>query len=687
MIRIIILITIVYAAVSGASVQVPADESRQEASMHLMPLPQSLVFTGGNLRIDAGFRAALSGARDSRLTEAAGRFLRRLRKKTGVPLAVLPVTDSKEAVFKVQCDGLDEQVQSIRTDESYSLQITNQDALLEAPSPVGILRGLETFLQLVDLNEESHFVPALKIEDRPRFCWRGLLIDVSRHWEPPQVMKRNLDAMAAVKMNVLHWHLSDDQGFRAESNRFPKLQREASDGKFYTQREMREIVAYARDRGIRIIPEFDMPGHTTAWLAAYPELASAPGPYQVERFWGIHDPCMNAASEELYTFLDSFLGEMAEIFPDEYFHIGGDEVNGKHWNANSAIQSFKTQHNLKDNRDLHAYFNKRLYAILAKHGKKMIGWDEILHPDLQKDIVIQSWRGLDSLADGVRSGYMGILSFGYYLDHMQPASYHYLVDPTGNEAALLTADAKSKVLGGEACMWAEFVTPDNIESRIWPRAAAIAERLWSPAESINIPEMYRRLEYINRELDLMGLRHTANYSRMLQRLVGNQCVTPLKIFADILEPTWLGTRQRTREYSQLTPLNRLVDVVLPESDTARRFEYSVDAFLSETSAPGDAYQQILESLIRWRDNGPKLKPLLGKSYLLQEAGSISEILIQLSNIGIQALDYIESRKKPSRFWQIEAAGLLDRAEKPHAEMLLAIVPSIRKLVWAANSIP
>ena len=301
MIRIIILITIVYAAVSGASVQVPADESRQEASMHLMPLPQSLVFTGGNLRIDAGFRAALSGARDSRLTEAAGRFLRRLRKKTGVPLAVLPVTDSKEAVFKVQCDGLDEQVQSIRTDESYSLQITNQDALLEAPSPVGILRGLETFLQLVDLNEESHFVPALKIEDRPRFCWRGLLIDVSRHWEPPQVMKRNLDAMAAVKMNVLHWHLSDDQGFRAESNRFPKLQREASDGKFYTQREMREIVAYARDRGIRIIPEFDMPGHTTAWLAAYPELASAPGPYQVERFWGIHDPCMNAASEELYT--------------------------------------------------------------------------------------------------------------------------------------------------------------------------------------------------------------------------------------------------------------------------------------------------------------------------------------------------------------------------------------------------
>ncbi len=188
--------------------------------------------------------------------------------------------------------------------------------------------------------------PAVHIEDHPRFPWRGLMMDVSRHWMPVDVVKRNLDAMAAVKLNVFHWHLSDDQGFRVESKRFPKLQELGSDGNFYTQDEIRQVVEYARARAIRVVPEFDIPGHTTSWFVGYPELASAPGPYKIERTWGIFQPTMNPAREETYQFLDAFIGEMAALFPDPYFHIGGDEVEETQWKQSASIQAFAREHQL-----------------------------------------------------------------------------------------------------------------------------------------------------------------------------------------------------------------------------------------------------------------------------------------------------------------------------------------------------
>ena len=218
-----------------------------------------------------------------------------------------------------------------------------------------------------------------------------------------------------------------------------------SEGNYYTQNQVREIVAYAGERGIRVVPEFDMPGHTTAMLVAYPELASAPGPYSIERSWTVFDPCMDPTKKKLYSFLDSFIGEMASLFPDEYFHIGGDEVSGKQWNANTKIRLFKKSKHFKNNRDLQAYFNQRLVKILAKHGKQMIGWDEILHPSLPKGIAIQSWRGQASLADGARRGYAGIISYGYYLDHMQPAAFHYAKDPISKESANLSNEEKKQM--------------------------------------------------------------------------------------------------------------------------------------------------------------------------------------------------------------------------------------------------
>ena len=345
-----------------------------------MPQPARLTAGQGKLKIDESFRIALTGYAEPRIERAAKRLLYQLSRKTGMPLGGAIEHDASRSTLQVRCDGPGEKVQSVKEDETYRLEVTPARATLHAHTVVGALRGLATFLQLVEPDSEQFSAPAVAIDDNPRFRWRGQHLDVCRHWLPLAVVKRTLDGMAAVKMNVFHWHLSEDQGFRIESKKFPKLQDMGSDGHFFTQDQVREVLEYARDRGIRVIPEFDIPGHTTSWFVGYPELASAPGPYRIERAWGIFDPCMDPTREEVYRFLDTFIGEMAALFPDEYFHIGGDEVNGKQWDGNPRIQAFKQQHGMKDNLDLQAYFNKRIQAIVEKHGKKMVGWDEILHP-------------------------------------------------------------------------------------------------------------------------------------------------------------------------------------------------------------------------------------------------------------------------------------------------------------------
>ncbi len=226
-----------------------------------------------------------------------------------------------------------------------------------------------------------------------------------------------------------------------------------------------------------------MPGHSTAWFVGHPELASGPGPYEIERGWGIFDPAMDPTNEKTYKFLDELVAEMTKLFPDHYFHIGGDEVNGKEWDANPKIQEFKKSHNLESNDALQAYFSGRVQKIVTRHGKAVVGWDEVFIPGVPKDIVIQSWRGQASLAQAATQGYHGILSNGYYLDLGWPAARHYAVDPMSGPGANLTPGQQQLILGGESCMWSEYVNPENIDSRIWPRNAAIAERLWSPQKS------------------------------------------------------------------------------------------------------------------------------------------------------------------------------------------------------------
>lgn len=291
-----------------------------------LPMPAVVRPGTGELVVTSSFAVSVGGAKDARLDRAVGRFQQALSRQTGITFATKPSKDataeprSGATGLHIQIDKAAHDPQQSGEDESYTLEVTPTGARLNAPTTLGAMYGLQTFLQLVQAGPKGFAAPAVSIEDKPRYAWRGLLIDACRHWMPPEVIKRNLDAMAAVKLNLLHWHLSEYQGFRVESKTFPKLQGMGSDGLFYTQAEIRDIVAYARDRGIRVVPEFDMPGHATAWFVGYPELGSGPGPYEIERHFGVFDPAMNPTRDSTYKFLDKFIKEMSKLFPDAYWH-------------------------------------------------------------------------------------------------------------------------------------------------------------------------------------------------------------------------------------------------------------------------------------------------------------------------------------------------------------------------------
>jgi hexosaminidase len=664
--------------------QEPRPAPAASATHNLMPVPASVNILRGRMKVEASFTAAIQGYSDERLLAGLRRALGRLESRTGLEFGREPASVPGAANLVLQCQGAGRAVASLEEDESYTLEVSERQVVINAQTVVGALRGLETFLQLLGGDASGYYIPEARIRDKPRFPWRGLLVDVGRHWQPVEVIKRNLDGMAAVKLNVLHLHLTEDQGFRIETKTFPKLYQSGSDNLYYTQDEIREIVAYAHARGIRVLPEFDIPGHTTAWFAGHPELASAPGPYQIERRFGVHDAAMDPTREETYKFLDKFLGEMAALFPDAYLHIGGDEVTGKHWRLNPQIQAFIARNNLRDKHGLQAYFNGRIEKILKKHGKRVVGWDEILHPQLPRDIVIQSWRGQQSLAEGARQGYTGILSSGYYLDYLLPAASHYLVDPVSPESGLNEAEA-ARVLGGEACMWSEYVSTENIDSRIWPRLAAIAERLWSPREVRDVEDMYRRLDAITVQLEEVGLTHRTYEGRMLRRLAGSENIEPLKVLIDVLAPS--VRRGEVRPITQMTPLTRLVDAAAPDARVAREFAAATDALLDDAPRFESRRERVRGLLDAWRASYASLRVMADRSPVGRDAGQLAGELSEMSGAGLEALQYLAAGVQPPVLWREEKLLLLDRVAKTPREVNFAILPSLRRLVFAAAELP
>ncbi len=647
----------------------------------IMPLPAHAVAGSGSFRLDGGFQIVFQGHTEPRLERATNRFLTNLSRETGI--LHFPAPSSSQPQFMIQTTAASDPVQQLGEDESYHLEVTSSKVLLSAPNPLGVMHGLQTFLQLVKATPQGFAVSALTIDDQPRFPWRGLMLDAGRHFMPVETVRQTLDGMEAVKLNVFHWHLSEDQGFRVESRTFPLLQQKGSDGNYYTQDQIREVIEYARDRGIRVIPEFDMPGHATAWFVGYPDLASGSGPYQIERKWGIFDPAMDPTRESTYVFLDKFIGEMTALFPDAYFHIGGDECNGKEWDRNQRIQQYMREHNLKDDAALQAYFTSRVQKLVTKRNKITVGWDEVLQPDTPKDVLIQSWRGQESLAEAAKRGYRGILSNGYYIDLNQPASEHYAVDPLEKATANLTPEQQTHILGGEATMWSEFTTPEIVGSRIWPRTAAIAERFWSPQSVKDVNSMYARLAIVSQNLAYYGQNYHANSENMLQRIAGTEDDAPLKVLASVVSPPKGYEREGLHDYNYYSPLNHLVDAVPPESDRAREFRHLADRIAAGQATVAET-NQARQWLTLWRDNDAALQPLLPQSDLTVELVPVSRNLAQAATIGLGALDVLAKQQPADAATQQKNLALLKTLEAPQAVLVNQMVPGVETLVRAAK---
>ena len=662
-----------------------ANSQIQKEQLDLMPWPQNVKLIEGTFGLSKNFKINITGDPNGRIFIGATNFLRRLDGRTGLFLEQAFLTKTNEypqAELQINCtrNGRIE----INEDESYRLSVTSNRIAINATTDLGALHGLETLLQLLQNNSTSYYFPIVEITDAPRFTWRGLMIDAARHFQPVDVIKRNLDAMASMKMNVFHWHLADDQGWRIELKNHPKLTELASDWKFYTQEEIKNIVKYADDRGILVIPEIDVPGHASALLTAYPEIGSKVSDgkvsYEVQRNSGIYNATLDPTNPKTYEILNSIFDEVCPLFTGNYFHIGGDENNGKEWNANPAIQQFMRENSMRSKHDLQTYFNMKLIPMLKKHDKKLMGWEEIMTENMSKDAIIHAWRGTNegqeaggALTKAAKSGYNTVLSNGFYIDLMLGLESHYLNDPLPKKI-VLTPEEKARVLGGEAAMWSELVTPLNIDSRIWPRTAAIAERLWSNADVNDMNSLRKRLKTISFRLEELGITHIRNKEVILRNISNNQDTRVLNDFSNLCEP--LKNYKRNgggKKYRMHSPLTLFADACNVDAPEALDFNVVVSAYLADKSKENKAV--VTNFFKKWIVTNSDLIVLSANAPLVQPLLPLSK---SLSDVSQQLLLLMEKKQKVNpKFLR----DLLEKCnERSSSDVELAVYGSLKKLV-------
>jgi hexosaminidase len=452
------------------------------------------------------------------------------------------------------------------------------------------------------------------------------------------------------------------------------------------------------------VPEFDMPGHGTSWILAYPELSPEAQITQLPVVYGTPTAVLDPTRESTYKFINTLVDEMGRIFPDEYFHIGGDEVQGTAWLSNPRVVEFMKKKGFTTPAELQAFFNQRLENILKKHDKKMIGWDEILNPALPKTIVIHSWRGEASLAEGARQGYQGILSAPYYLDGQKTSAQMFLDDPVPSDTAM-TADQQRLILGGEVCMWAEQLNPETVDSRVWPRTMAVAERFWSPQSDRDVSDMYRRLRINSLKLEDVGLQHISGPEVLRRNLLLKRDPQALDVLASVLEPVSFHERYGGQHTNGLTTLDRLVDAVVADPPSRQEIAGDVDALAGGVTVPplsdpklsldlsGDvpsgvasspevALRRLRQRFLSWQAAGPSLLEAVRETPRLSDAAVRAEQLGELAEVGLSALTYLQTHTVPPAGWQARQMSILDAASQPSALVRFTFLHSMRKLVLA-----
>jgi len=629
---------------------------------HLMPMPVvvkpsegTLVLTG--LSVDAP---------TPRLHAALLRLLGRLENSGGSTLPI--VEEGQGTPFLMEVQAVVSAHPMPDMDESYRLSIAADGVCLTAQSEVGALRGLQTLLQLFNSVEGSWRLPYCEIEDRPRFSWRGMLLDTSRHFMHKEHVLRLLDCMEVAKLNVLHFHLANDQGFRMECETFPKLHEEGSEGAYYTKEDMAEVVAFAADRGIRVVPEFCLPGHAVSWQVAYPELsASDDPPTRIGETRGAFSIPIDPSLEETYAFIDKFVAEMAQVFPDPHFHTGGDEVNPTAWKENPRIKAFMDARGFKRGRDLQAYFTGRYAALVAKHGKIPIGWEEVLHSDVPEDVIVHLWKDGAYAKDLAR--HPVLTSWNTYLDLQQPSDWLYRKDPLD---FTIDGDAPPEgldMVGAEMTNWAETIHGGNLDMRTWPRGAAIAERFWSPrtyCDERGADTLYARLDVFERYLTAAGSRHQGHAARACVELYEGADEEALGCFADLIEPAAYPFLRRRRlllermlprlfpapDVERYSDMRRFVDHLPAESMTGREFRIDVEEFAKKGDP--DLARSIAKRLLAWEALAKEVQTLARQNSAMRSDGleRLAIGLGRIARIGSSCLRALQKGRSlsPLRVW-------------------------------------
>ncbi len=634
----------------------------------LMPMPTVVTPDDGLLPL-AGF--ALSGM-TPRLAAAFVRLGATLERRFGQQFPViLDVTDPN---ISIEIAHPGSGVPMPDMDESYRLHVTSAGIRLVAKEEVGALRALQTLAQLMRPAGEGDgtwTLPLVTIKDRPRFVWRGMLLDVSRHFMQVDDVMRLLDGMELAKLNVLHFHLANDQGFRVECETFPNLHLLGSEGEYYTKDEMRGLIGAAADRGIRIVPEFCLPGHSVAWQVAYPELSAiTPPPQKVGEMRGSFSSPIDPTEEATYAFIDGFLAEMAELFPDPYFHTGGDEVNPTAWTENTKIASFMKEKGFAQARDLQAYFTGRYAELVASHGKTAVGWEEILHARVDENVILHLWK--DGVYPPDLARHPILVSWNYYLDLQQPAHWLYARDPHDFR---ITDDAEAadlNVLGAEMANWAESLNGDNLDVRTWPRAAAVAERFWSVrayCDGAGAVSLYRRLAVMSGLLSAAGLTHISHVEEAMTALYGEADADVLAEFAAVIEPAAYPFLRRRRlilerllprlfstpDVERYSDVRRFVDQLAAESDAGRQFVEDVSVVIATNGGRGAA--ALAQQLDDWQGLSNRVRRIAERNVELRKEniGQVAAGLGVVARIGSIALETLQRGKtlSPLRGWWLK----------------------------------